>query len=97
MDHPDDRSALAVAVAWASHVTSIALEMALPTLLGHWIDRWLGTGIVFLLVGAVSGFVVGMWHLLRFARYTSTIPSRPDSPDERSPRHCRSDLPNDDA
>ncbi|NLE36982.1 MAG: AtpZ/AtpI family protein [Pirellulaceae bacterium] len=68
MNHPDDRSALAVAVARASHVTTIALEMALPALVGHWIDRWLNTGFVFLLLGTVSGIVLGMWHLLQFAR-----------------------------
>ncbi|HBO42505.1 MAG TPA: hypothetical protein DD670_00925 [Planctomycetaceae bacterium] len=72
MNHPDDRSALAVAAARASHVTTIAMEMALPTLLGHWIDRRLNTGFVFLLLGAVSGIVLGMWHLLQFARQLNT-------------------------
>lgn len=67
----DDRSPLAQAMEWTSQVTTIAMEMALPGLGGHWLDRRLGTGMVFLLVGVVFGFALGMWHLLRLTRALS--------------------------
>ena len=61
----DDRSAMALAMAWASRVMTVSLEMALPALLGYWVDQWLGTGIVFVVLGAVLGLVSGTWHLIR--------------------------------
>ncbi|MBN1589969.1 MAG: AtpZ/AtpI family protein [Pirellulales bacterium] len=86
-DHPDDRSSLAVAVAWASQVTTVALEMALPAVAGHWVDRWLHTDPLFLLLGALFGFTAGMWHLLRLTASKNLKPprrgagrDRPDSP-----------------
>jgi len=64
---PDDRSPLAEAAAWGSRVTTIALEMALPGLLGLWIDRQLGTVMLFLVLGVTLGMTVGMLHLVRMA------------------------------
>jgi len=64
----DGRSSVALGWAWASHVTTISLEMVFPSLLGFWIDHKLGTGFVFLIVGAVFGMVAGFTHLIRFAR-----------------------------
>lgn len=52
---------------WASRITSISLEMALPPLLGSWLDRRWGTGYALLIVGGVLGFVLGMMHLMRLA------------------------------
>lgn len=88
-DQPDDRSSLAVAAVWASHVMTISLEMALPALAGHWLDRPLGTGPLFLLLGALFGFVAGMWHLLRLTAKRQADPAHPgagrDRPDSRRP------------
>ena len=53
---------------WASTVMSISMEMVLPALLGIWLDRWLGTGMVFLVLGSILGFTSGMWHLLKLAK-----------------------------
>jgi hypothetical protein len=64
----DDRSPMAQAMEWTSHVTTIAIEMALPGLGGHWLDRRLGTGMMFLLVGVALGFAMGMWHLLKLTQ-----------------------------
>lgn len=68
MDRTPKRPPLAVAMQWATHVTSIAMEMALPGLAGLWLDRQLGTGFAFLIVGTVLGFSAGMLHLLRLTR-----------------------------
>ena len=64
---PDDRSPLAVAMAWVSTVIAISLQMALPALLGVALDRWLSTRIVFTALGAMGGLVLGIMGLLRIA------------------------------
>jgi F0F1-type ATP synthase assembly protein I len=47
-------------------IVSVAMEMVLPGLAGwYWIDRRLGTKIVFLVLGLVLGVVGGMIHLMR--------------------------------
>jgi len=53
---------------WASRVSFLGLEFALPAILGDYLDRKMGTGPVGLLVGMVVGFAVGMSHILRIAR-----------------------------
>jgi ATP synthase protein I len=59
---------MAVGWEWASRVTTVGLEFALPPVLGALIDRRLGWTPALTMVGAVLGFVVGMLHLLRIAR-----------------------------
>jgi hypothetical protein len=68
MVSPDDRSPWAEAVAWYSRLTAIGLEMALPAIGGHELDRWLGTGQVCLAIGLVLGFTVGLWHLVQLTK-----------------------------
>ena len=66
-NQPDDRSALAMAMVWTSHVTTISLEMVVPGVIGLWIDRKLGTGMLFLVLGVLLGLGMGMWHLIKLA------------------------------
>ena len=47
--------------------TTIAMEMVVPILLGYWADRWLGTRVVFSVLGGVLGMTGGLWHLIRLA------------------------------
>jgi len=69
MDNPsDDHSSYAHAMQWVSRITSIAMEMVLPIVIGYWIDQRLGTKIVFLLLGLVLGFATGMWQLIKLAK-----------------------------
>ncbi|MBN2475768.1 MAG: AtpZ/AtpI family protein [Pirellulales bacterium] len=70
-DPPDDRSALALGMEWTSRLTTVSLEMVLPGVLGHWVDRQLGTGMVFLVLGVVLGLTTGMWHLIRMTHPTT--------------------------
>ncbi len=58
---------MAQAIAWSSRITTICLEMVLPALIGHWLDQWLGTGMVLVVVGAAAGMIAGMVHLVRIA------------------------------
>ncbi len=67
---------MAAAFRWVHEVTAVALEMALPAWLGHWLDdRW-NTAPWLVSFGAVLGFIVGMQHLLRLARSGSKSKSR---------------------
>lgn len=60
------RSPIAVAFAWSHRITSIALGMVLPGLLGLWVDlKLLGTKPLFTVLGFVLGMVAGLWHLIR--------------------------------
>ena len=54
---------------WASRVTTVGLDVRRAAAArGTWLDRWLGTSPLGLLVGAVLGFAVGMMSILRIAR-----------------------------
>jgi F0F1-type ATP synthase assembly protein I len=54
-------------MAWVARLTTIALEMVLPGVLGYGIDRWWSTGYLFTISGFVLGFVVALIHLVRIA------------------------------
>ena len=41
--------------------------MAIPPLVGHFLDRRFGTKVAFTAFGAVFGLVYGIWHLLKLA------------------------------
>lgn len=67
----DDRPPMVVAMRWVHQITSIAIEMALPALLGHWLDgRW-GTEPWLVAVGALLGFAAAMVHLLSLAKQSN--------------------------
>lgn len=61
----DDRSPIAKAYHWSSLVVTVCLEMIVPGLVGLWVDRQLGTWVVFGVLGFAIGMTVGIWHLLR--------------------------------
>jgi F0F1-type ATP synthase assembly protein I len=67
---PDDRSRVAKAYDWASKIISVSIGMVVPAVVGHWIDRRLGTGPLLLVVGSILGLLVGMKNLLRMTRVT---------------------------
>ena len=64
----NDYSPFMLAMEWSSRITTIALEMVVPVLVGYWLDRRLGSGFVFLLAGVVVGFSVALMSLLKLAR-----------------------------
>ena len=73
---PDDRSAMAVALGWASRVMSVSIEMVLPGLLGLWLDYKLQTVVLFTVLGFGFGMALAIWHLLRM---TATLQKSPRS------------------
>ena len=69
--NPDDRSPMSIGLQWSARLMSIGLEMALPAAGGGWLDSRVGTSPVFTALGALLGFAVGMYHLLRISRQES--------------------------
>lgn len=70
MPHPDrqNRSSLVEAHQWVSRLTTVGLEMSLPALFGHWLDKKWDSTPWLTAIGAVLGFILGMIHLLRMAK-----------------------------
>lgn len=75
----DDRSPMAVAIAMASMIISIGLEMVVPGLIGYWLDGRFGTEPVLLLVGFAVGIVAAGWQLTRLVAKLSAANSKRDS------------------
>jgi F0F1-type ATP synthase assembly protein I len=65
---PDGRSPIAMAMQWASQVTTISIEMVAPILLGVWADRSWGTKSVFTILGSIAGLWLGIWSLIRMTQ-----------------------------
>jgi len=86
----DDRSAVARAYAMASQVSAVAMEMVIPALVGLGLDRWLGTVMVFLILGGALGMTVGMIHLVRLASAGKfTAAGRSESREDEPPGQRR--------
>lgn len=62
---------MAEAIQWLSRITTIALSMVIPGLVGYQLDRWLHTRFL-VLVGFGLGFASGMWQLVAIAKTTDT-------------------------
>ncbi|MGO9113754.1 MAG: AtpZ/AtpI family protein [Thermoguttaceae bacterium] len=67
-DNFDHRPPMAIAIEWSARLMTIGLEMAIPPAGGYWLDLRFGTLPVFVILGAILGFVAGMLHLLQIAR-----------------------------
>jgi ATP synthase protein I len=88
VEPPESRSPLAVGMEWASRVTTIGLEFALPVVLGYGVDSWLHTTPAGIILGALLGFALGMLHAVQMARQLGGEAMAPKgrSPDERKPQ-----------
>ena len=68
MTDPDDRRATSNAMRWASQVTSLGMELAVPAGAGVWMDHKYGTLPGWTLVGVAFGSFLafrGLQQLLR--------------------------------
>jgi F0F1-type ATP synthase assembly protein I len=63
-------SSIVEAMKWVSVVTTVVGAMTVPALGGIWIDILLGTKCLFAVVGAIVGFVGGMYCLLEMVKAT---------------------------
>ena len=74
-----------MAIAWASMVTTVAFEMVVPALLGHWLDKQWGTAPWLVLVGTILGFSIGMLHLMRWSAKLKKDLDEGDGPSDVEP------------
>jgi F0F1-type ATP synthase assembly protein I len=74
MDRPpeDDRSAVAIAMAWASRIIALSASMVVPALIGAWIDQQLNTKVVFLLLGMALGIAAAVVQLMRIVKESNS-------------------------
>ena len=61
-------SGLAVGMYWATRISGIGFEMAVPAGIGFWLDRLWGTSPWLVVVGACLGFAVAMLDIVKLAR-----------------------------
>jgi hypothetical protein len=68
-DFPPERSPMAVALEWSTTVMTIAAEMVVPGLIGHWLDTKLNLKMpVLLLIGFALGGLLAALSLSRIAK-----------------------------
>jgi len=56
---------------WVAKITAVGIEMVLPAIGGHYLDRYLQTNY-WVIIGLVVGGVAGFWHLLQMTKAVST-------------------------
>ena len=69
---------------------TVSLEMVVPGILGHLVDRWLGSKVVFTLIGFSVGLTTGMFHLLRMTRQPPDDQANDDQANSESATQERS-------
>jgi ATP synthase protein I len=77
LERPDPRDSTSVGILWASRITAVGLEFALPAVGGLFLDRKWSLGPLGLIAGVILGFALGMVHLLSISREGSGA-KRPD-------------------
>jgi F0F1-type ATP synthase assembly protein I len=65
---PEPRDPLSVGMSWASRITSVSIGFVVPAIAGYYLDQWLHSSPIGVLVGMTLGFTAGMLQLLRIAR-----------------------------
>jgi F0F1-type ATP synthase assembly protein I len=61
----DDRAPFARAIGLAYGVIGVCLQLVAPVVGGYWLDRLLGTGVLFTIIGLALGMGMGFWGLMR--------------------------------
>ncbi len=64
---PPDLNAMARAMQWVAQITTVALEMVLPAVVGNWLDGRFNTSFL-TVAGLLIGVPLGLWHLLVLTR-----------------------------
>jgi F0F1-type ATP synthase assembly protein I len=82
---------MAKATAAASRAMTVAVEMVLPGVLGFWIDKQLGTWILFTILGFVFGLTLAIWHLLKMTKAVAANNSQESKSETDSSRAGRED------
>ena len=64
----DDRTSMARTVDLAYQLIAICVMSALPALGGFYLDRWLGSGLVFTVVGLVFGLATSIFQFMKMLK-----------------------------
>ena len=82
-------SPLSVGLQWATTISTIGLEMAVPALAGWWLDGYFRTKPVWTVILALLGVVVAMKHLWdiakRLNRQNANLHARPSRDGKSAP------------
>jgi len=62
-----DLTWLAKGMEWVSKITTVALEMVVPAVIGAWLDQHFETSFLGVL-GLVVGVPLGIWHLVKMTK-----------------------------
>ncbi|MBI2478826.1 MAG: AtpZ/AtpI family protein [Planctomycetia bacterium] len=62
-----DLTWIAKGMQWVAKITTVALEMVLPAVIGKWLDQLLGTHFLGVL-GLAVGVPLGIWHLVKMTK-----------------------------
>lgn len=64
----DGRSSMARGMMWASQISTLGLEVALPALGGYWLDQRWGTSPIFVIVGVFLGFGISLYSIVKLSQ-----------------------------
>ena len=64
----DTRSPMAKALDLVSQISTISLMSVLPAVGGYFVDLWLNTKVVFILIGLALGMTVGGIQLMKLVK-----------------------------
>jgi hypothetical protein len=76
---PREPNPIAEAVKWVGVITTVGLEMVVPALIGHWLDRRYGLRFL-AFVGLALGFAIGLWNIVQIARQSNSESGPRDRP-----------------
>jgi hypothetical protein len=62
-----DLTWMAKGLEWVSKITTVALEMVVPAVIGRWLDQEFGTRFLGVL-GLVVGVPLAIWHLVKMTK-----------------------------
>ncbi|MDR1382965.1 MAG: AtpZ/AtpI family protein [Planctomycetaceae bacterium] len=62
------RSPMMIGYMWAMNVTSAAIEMVVPIVIGVWLDNKFHTKPLCILIGLFLGMAIMLIHLIKFAK-----------------------------
>jgi F0F1-type ATP synthase assembly protein I len=65
---------------WATRISSIGFEMAVPPAIGYWLDERWGTAPWLVLTGACLGFAVAMLDVRKLAKQPARLGQLPEGP-----------------
>lgn len=80
MGHSTDQpSAYQRAAFWTGRVTNAGLQMVVPGLIGHFIDRQLSTKVLFTILGFAVGMILAIRGLMNLSKDLSDRNAKDDA------------------